>query len=251
MNITIVGHGHLAYITAACMEQFHRVNVDETSYKLSESDVVWICHDTPVDADGQPCTDAILSKLDDIAPRIPQRAEVLISSQTPVGTCALMRDKYPVLRISYSPENLRRGKAINDFMNPERIIVGTGNDLSKPALERLFAPLNTPIFWTNTESAEMIKHALNSYLAVSIAFINEIDRVAKRVGANSDDVAYGLQSDKRIGFLSYLKPGGPYTNDTLGREIHTLIELDNRLNLGLTLIPATKKSNDEHRNNRG
>lgn len=250
MKISIIGHGHLAYVTAACMEQFHKINVDDD--KVADSEVIWVCYDTPVDLNGKPSSDVIIDRLNKVLQFANIGTTVLISSQIPVGTCALLQKKYEhVLHIACSPENLRRGRAINDFMNPERIIVGTdGYPKVKEKLEELFAPLKKPIFWTSVESAEMIKHALNSFLALSIAFINEIDKVAKAAGADSSDVSYGLQSDKRIGFLSYLKPGGPYTNDTLGREIHTLIDLDKKFNLGLNLIPAIKKSNDEHSNNR-
>lgn len=231
------------------MEQFHKVNVDDD--KVKNGELIWVCYDTPVDQDGKPSSDVIINKLDKVLQLANTGTLVLISSQVPVGTCALLQKQYPKLNIACSPENLRRGKAINDFMNPERIVVGTNGDpYAKSKLEELFDPIKKPIFWTSVESAEMIKHALNSFLALSIAFINEIDKVAKAAGADSSDVAYGLQSDKRVGFLSYLRPGGPYTNDTLGREIHTLIELDKKFNLGLSLIPAIKKSNDEHTNNR-
>lgn len=250
MKISIIGHGHLAYVTAACMEQFHKVNVDDDN--VGDSEIIWVCYDTPVDSDGKPSSSVIIDKLDKVLSYASIGTVVLISSQIPVGTCAMIQEKYKnVLHIACSPENLRRGRAIHDFLNPERIVVGV-NDYpkAKEKIEELFAPLQKPIFWTSVESAEMIKHALNSFLALSIAFINEIDKVAKAAGADSNDVAYGLQSDKRVGFLSYLKPGGPYTNDTLGREIYTLIELDKKFNLGLNLIPSIKKSNDEHINNR-
>lgn len=248
MKISIIGHGHLAYVTAACMEQFHKVNVDDD--KILNSEVIWVCYDTPVDSEGKPSSQVIVDRLRKVLNSANIGSIVLVSSQVPVGTCALLQEEYPKFNIACSPENLRRGKAINDFMNPERIVVGTNGDaIVKSRLEELFSPLKKPIFWTSVESAEMIKHALNSFLALSIAFINEIDKIANAVGASSDDIAYGLQSDKRVGFLSYLKPGGPYTNDTLGREIHTLIELDKKFNLGLNLIPAVKKSNDAHINN--
>ncbi len=249
MKISIIGHSHLAYVTAACMEQFHKVNVDDD--KVRDSELIWVCYDTPVDSDGKPSSEVIINKLDKILQSANVGTLILISSQVPVGTCAALQEKYPKFNIACSPENLRRGKAINDFMNPERIVVGmNGDQVVKSKLEELFSPIKKPIFCTSVESAEMIKHALNSFLALSIAFINEIDKVSKASGADSVDVAYGLQSDKRVGFLSYLKPGGPYTNDTLGREIHTLIELDKKFNLELNLIPAIKKSNDEHINNR-
>jgi UDPglucose 6-dehydrogenase len=238
------------------MEQFHKVNVDDD--KVGDSEIVWICYDTPVDSDGKPSAKTVIDNLDRIIPNTRENAIVLVSTQIPVGTCREIQYKYN-RRVACSPENLRRGKAIGDFLNPERIVVGIdGHKLTYPQdkehcgmtkVDELFSPLKKPIFWTGLEAAEMIKHALNSYLAVSIAFINEIAAVCDKVGVDPVDVAYGIQSDKRIGFLSYLKPGGPYTNDTLGREIHTLIELDNKFNLGLNLIPAIKKSNDAHRNN--
>ena len=239
MNITIVGHGHLAYITAACMEQFHRVNVDETDIeKLQASKIVWICYDTPVDVDGKPSSQVVVDRLSNIMPNVKQGTIVLVSSQIPVGTCRKIGHAYPQVIVACSPENLRRGKAINDFMNPDRIIVGLdGSALTQAedrknyglaTIEDLFAPLNKPVIFVGLESAEMIKHAINSFLALSITFINEIAKVCDAALADKNEVSMGLQSDKRIGPLSYLKPGGPYTNDTLGREIHTLIELDNK-----------------------
>jgi UDPglucose 6-dehydrogenase len=224
MNITIVGHGHLAYITAACMEQFHKVNVDETDIeKLQASKIVWICYDTPVDADGKPSSQVVVDRLNYILPNASEGTIVLVSSQIPVGTCR---------ELSYALTNAK-----------DRENCGI------TSIETLFAPLNKPVIFVGLESAEMIKHAINSFLALSITFINEIAEVCEAAHADKNEVAMGLQSDKRIGPLSYLKPGGPYTNDTLGREIHTLIELDKKFNLGLNLIPSIKKSNDEHRNN--
>jgi UDPglucose 6-dehydrogenase len=247
MKINIVGYNHLAYVTAACMEQFHKVSVDNNNVK--DAELIWVCYDTPVNEKGEPSSSSVILNLASVLPYAVPGTHVLVSSQVPVGTCAGLQALYPDLIISYSPENLRRGKAINDFLNPERIIVGC-KDVAVPVLTKLFAPLNKPIMWMSIESAEMVKHALNAYLAVSIAFINEIDKVCKAVGADSQKVADGLQSDIRIGKLSYLRPGGPYTNDTLGREIHTLIDISNTHGLNLNLIPAIKESNNAHSNSR-
>jgi UDPglucose 6-dehydrogenase len=247
MKISIIGHGHLAYITAACMEQFHKVNVDDD--KVGDSEVIWVCYDTPVDSDGKPNSDVIFERLGKVLCYAKEKTIVLISTQVPVGTCTKLQTLWPNLVIICSPENLRRGKGIHDFMNPERIVIGGSAEYFEK-IDELFKPIKTNKLWMNLESAEMVKHALNSFLACSIAFINEIDAVCKAVGAEPKLVADGLQSDKRIGALSYLRPGGPYTNDTLGREIHTLIDIDNKMNIGLKLIPSIKKSNDEHINNR-
>jgi UDPglucose 6-dehydrogenase len=247
MNISVIGHGHLAYITAACMEQFHKVNVEDT--RVNESEIIWVCYDTPVYSDGKPDSSVIFERLEKVLCYAKDNTIVLISTQVPVGTCAKLQSLWPNLVIMCSPENLRRGKGINDFMNPERIVIG-GDAKYYEKIDELFRPIKANKLWMNLESAEMVKHALNSFLACSIAFINEIDAVCKVVGADSKAVSEGLQSDKRIGQLSYLKPGGPYTNDTLGREIHTLIDISNQMNIGIKLIPSIKKSNDEHIANR-
>lgn len=247
MRINIVGHNHLAYVTAACMEQFHKVSVDDS--QVDKAELIWVCYDTPVNEKGEPSATIVIANLTSILPKAVPGTHVLISSQVPVGTCAMLQALYPELIISCSPENLRRGKAVNDFLNPERIIVGCNKD-AVSILTKLFEPLNKPIIWMSIESAEMVKHALNAYLALSIAFINEIDKVCNAVGADSQMVANGLQSDIRIGKLSYLRPGGPYTNDTLGREIHTLIDISNTHGLNLNLIPAIKESNNAHSNSR-
>jgi UDPglucose 6-dehydrogenase len=229
------------------MEQFHSVNVDAS--KVGTEEIVWVCFDTPVDELGYPDSKDVLLSLNEILPRARSGTVVLISTQMPVGSCDQIQEIFPQLKIAYSPENLRRGRAINDFLKPERIIVGCADDC-KPVIEDLFKPINAPILWMSVKSSEMVKHALNTFLALSVAYINEIDKVSVSVGAVSSDVSRGLQTDKRIGALSYLKAGGPYTNDTLGREVHTLIDLDKKFKIGLTLIPAIKKSNDEHSNNR-
>lgn len=249
MNISVIGNGHLAYVTAACMEQFHRVNVDKS--KVNESQLIWICYDTPVNLDGVPQMEYIFLELDTFLKNVKDGSVVLVSSQVPVGTCKTIQSKYPALDIACSPENLRRGKAIHDFMNPERIIVGTnGKESTMNTIDSLLSPLNREIMWMGVESAEMVKHALNGFLALSISYINEISKVCAAVGANPSDVADGLQTDKRIGKLSYLRPGGPYTNDTLGREIHNLMEFGKKYSLYLNLINSIKMSNDAHSNNR-
>lgn len=247
MKITILGHGHLAYVTSACMEQFHQVNVD--GQKVGTADLVWVCYDTPVNEDGEPSAESVRESLAVILPQAKKGTHVLVSTQVPVGTCSEWQKMWPDLIFACSPENLRRGHAINDFLSADRIVVGCKPE-SVPVINELLSPLNRTILLMSIESAEMVKHTLNSFLALSIAFINEISKVSKAVGADPIDVAKGLQSDRRIGSLSYLKPGGPYTNDTLGREVFTLINLDNALSLELNLIPAIKKSNDAHRNNR-
>jgi UDPglucose 6-dehydrogenase len=103
------------------------------------------------------------------------------------------------------------------------------------------------VLFLRTESAEMVKHALNSFLALSITFINEIARLCERVGADAKEVSAGLKSEPRIGPRAYLSPGGPFAGGTLARDVVTLTRLGAESGGGLSLIPAIKQSNDLHR----
>jgi len=132
------------------------------------------------------------------------------SSQLPVGTCAQLEHEFPQFHFACSPENLRLGKAIDAFEKAERVIVGIRTDAKRALLEQLFKPFTAQVLFIRSESAEMVKHALNSFLAVSITFINEIARLCEHVGADAKEVAAGLKSEPRIGPRAYLGPGGPF-----------------------------------------
>src|SRR5262249_25053684 len=146
-----------------------------------------------------------------------------------------------------SPENLRLGRALEAFQQAERVVVGLRDNARKPLLEALFAPFTSQVQFTRTESAEMVKHALNSFLAMSIVFINEIARICEHTGADAREVAAGLKSDTRVGRRAYLGPGGPFAGGTLARDVVTLSKLAGEFQQPLFLIPAIKQSNDAHR----
>jgi UDPglucose 6-dehydrogenase len=285
MNITVLGLWHLGSVTAACLARHHRVtglDFDETvvtglsqghaplhepgldallaagiaSGRLdfstaaptaASADVLWVCFDTPVDADDRSDVPWVLSRLERVLPHLRTGAVVLISSQLPVGSCATLAHAHPGLHFACLPENLRLGKAIDAFQKPARIIVGVAGEPARPVLEALLVPLAAPLVWMRPESAEMVKHALNSFLALSVAYINEIATLSEGVGADAQEVATGLKSDPRIGPRAYLTPGGPFAGGTLARDVVTLNRLGQSQGLSLALIPAIKESNDRHR----
>lgn len=285
MRIAVAGLWHLGSVTAACCARYFQVvgldfegeivaallkgtaplfepGLDElltTSLKkaslsfTSEASVacrdvnlLWLTYDTPVNDSDECDVNYVLEKLRRCLLYLPQSAVVLISSQVPVGTCAQLEKEYPQFRFAYSPENLRVGRAINAFENPERIIVGIRDEGSKRILEELFAPFTGNIIWMRTESAEMVKHGLNSFLALSIAFINEIARLCERVGADAAEVSQGLKSDMRIGPKAYFGPGAAFAGGTLARDVVALTKLGLAGRETLFLIPAIKQSNDVH-----
>jgi UDPglucose 6-dehydrogenase len=213
----------------------------------ADTDVLWLCYDTPVNEDDESDVEFVLGNLRRALAHMPKGALVLISAQLPVGTCAKLEKEFPQFHFACSPENLRLGKAIDSFERAERVIVGIRNDAKKPVLEKLFAPFTPKILFMRTESAEMVKHALNSFLALSITFINEVARLCEHTGADAKEVAAGLKSEPRIGPKAYLGPGGPFAGGTLARDVVTLTKIANAKGEKISVIPAIKQSNDLHR----
>lgn len=210
-------------------------------------DVLWVCFDTPVDENDESDIEPVLAPLRRTLAHLSKGALVVVSSQLPIGTCRKLEAEFPQFSIACSPENLRLGKAIEAFEKAERAIVGVRDDKRKPLLQDLFHPFTTQVIFMRTESAEMVKHALNSFLALSITFINEIARLCEQTGADAKEVSAGLKSDPRVGPRSYLGPGGPFAGGTLARDVVTLTRLGVEKNERLALIPAIKQSNDQHR----
>lgn len=284
MNVTILGLWHLGSVTAACLAKHHRVtglDFDAAVVKglqaghaplhepglddllaaglaggqlqfsseasaAATTDVLWVCYDTPVDADDRSDTAWVLERIGRVLPLFKPGTVVLLSAQMPVGTCAALAQAHPSLHLACSPENLRLGKAIEAFEKPARIIVGAPVP-ARAVLEKLLGPIGAPLVWMRPESAEMVKHALNSFLALSVAYINEIAALSEKVGADAQEVAAGLKSEPRIGPRAYLGPGGPFAGGTLARDVVSLTKLGEAQKIPLALIPAIKESNDRHR----
>lgn len=211
------------------------------------ADVLWLTYDTPVNDNDESDVDFVLANLRKALPYLPAGALVLISAQLPVGTCAKLEKEFPQFHFACSPENLRLGKAIDAFKEAERAIVGLRSDAKKSLLEELFKPFAAQTIFMRTESAEMVKHALNSFLALSITFINEIARLCEHTGADAKEVSVGLKSEARIGPKAYLGPGGPFAGGTLARDVVTLSKLAEANGEKISVIPAIKQSNDLHR----
>ena len=180
---------------------------------VSEADIVWVAFDTPVDDEDRADVAYVEARIESVFPHLRDSATVLISSQMPVGSTRriadLYRQRYPGrdVRFAYSPENLRLGKALQAFRNPERIVVGTQDLEDRGKLLPLLEPFCRNLVWMSNESAEMTKHALNSFLANSIAFANEIGALCEETGADAKEVEIGLKTDERIGPRAYLKAG--------------------------------------------
>lgn len=209
--------------------------------------VIWVTYDTPVDDDDRPDSEFVLGHIRTIVAAAPADALILISSQMPVGTCRKLEGEFPGRGFACSPENLRLGHALKVFNEPERIIAGCRTAEHRALLTELFRPFCPNVIWMSPESAEMTKHALNSFLALSVTFANEIARLCELVGADAKEVEAGLKSDMRIGQKAYLGPGAAFAGGTLARDVVALTQLAKSRNEPLALIPAIKQSNDRHK----
>jgi UDPglucose 6-dehydrogenase len=214
-----------------------------------DAEVVWITFDTPVSEEDRADVAFVTSRIESLLPLLPSGTLVVVSSQLPVGSIRTLEEASGREDLSFAalPENLRLGKAIEVFTNPDRVVAGVRDDASRARIAAMLAPFTERIEWMSVESAEMTKHALNAFLATSVVFINEIATLCESVGADAKEVERGLKSESRIGPRAYLSPGAAFAGGTLARDITFLSDLGERLGQMPTLIAAVKTSNDLHK----
>jgi len=227
---------------------------DADAEATREAQVVWVAYDTPVDDDDRADVEFVFERVTRLFPHLAPGTLVLISSQLPVGTTRRIEQAYAAahpgkpVTFGYSPENLRLGKAISVFTQPDRVVVGVRTEADRKCVAELLRPFSDRIEWMSVESAEMTKHALNAFLATSVTFINEIATLCEQVGADAKEVERGLKSEARIGPKAYLGPGGAFAGGTLARDIAFLSRIGTEHHLPTHLIAAVRASNDEHKN---
>ena len=221
--------------------------------KANSAKILWVAFDTPVDESDIADTSLVEEQVKKIIPYLKANAVILFSSQLPVGTIKKIqiysKKKFPKKNFKFacSPENLRLGNALNTFLNPDRVIIGIDDKRTKKILSLLFMPITNKIVWTKIASAEMTKHAINSFLATSIIFANEIASICEKVGANYLDVEKGIKSDERIGQKAYLSAGKPIAGGTLLRDVNFLNKERKKFNLLSPLLSSIITSNNKHK----
>jgi UDPglucose 6-dehydrogenase len=220
---------------------------------LKQADIVWVTFDTPVDDNDIADVAAVTGKVEEFFPYLKNNTLILISSQLPVGTTHKLMIQctasYPEKNITFavSPENLRLGKAIQVFTQPDRVVVGVQSEQDKQRVAALLKPITDNIIWMSIESAEMTKHALNAFLATSVVFINELATLCERVGADARDVERGLKSEERIGPKAYLRPGGAIAGGTLARDVNFLVQIGEQQDVNTPLFSSLLQSNQHHK----
>jgi UDPglucose 6-dehydrogenase len=219
---------------------------------LKDADVLWIAFDTPVDEKDNADVSYIEKQFEKIASFINEQTIIIISSQVPVGYTQYLQnhfcENYPGKKnyFAYSPENLRLGKSIKTFLEPDRIIIGV-HPHEKDIFLPLFSSISQRLEWMSIESAEMTKHAINAFLATSVCFANEVATLCEYIGANAKEVERGLKTEERIGPKAYLSPGNAFSGGTLARDIRFLQKLGKTNHLPVHLVNSVMVSNDFHK----
>lgn len=213
----------------------------------------WVTFDTPVDEDDNADVEWVMQRVEELLATLAEGALVVVSSQLPVGSAAALQARCAArrgaddLRFVSIPENLRLGSALESFREPDRFVAGVRGERDRAEVASLLEPFGAPVEWMRVESAEMTKHALNGFLATSVAFINEIAGVCEAVGADAAEVSRGLKSERRIGPRAYLAPGEAFAGGTLARDIGYLSGLATRHGLPDQVFAGVAAGNDAHK----
>ncbi len=227
---------------------------------LNISKIIFIAVGTPTSLEGDNADlSQIYSCAEEISHSIQDESIIIIKSTVPVGTCdrieEIISEKNPdkKFEVVSNPEFLREGSAINDFENPDRIIVGTSNLKAIESIKEIYkqqVEKEYPIIFTSRRSSELIKYASNSMLAMRIIFINEIADLCEKVGANVEDIANGIGLDKRIG-PHFLNAGPGFGGSCFPKDARALIESGEEYNAPQNLLKAVIDGNEKRKLNLG
>jgi len=228
---------------------------------LNEVDVVFSAVGTPPDEDGSADLKYVLEVARTIGKNLNKYILVVTKSTVPVGTAQLVKktireelDKRELQSLEFdvasNPEFLKEGTAIDDFMHPDRVVVGTDSEKAKSLMDRLYKPFtmnNYRMIYTDIPSAEMIKYAANAMLATRISFMNDIANLCEIVGADVNKVRAGIGSDIRIG-SKFLYPGCGYGGSCFPKDVKALISTAKRSGYEMRVLLAVEEVNNNQKN---
>ena len=221
---------------------------------IASADVVFIAVGTPPDEDGSADLRHVLTVAEQIGRHMTRELVVVTKSTVPVGTAAKVSaavNRHATLpfHMCSNPEFLKEGAAIDDFMKPDRVVIGVETDHARSVMAELYAPFvrtGKPILFMDLPSAEMTKYAANAMLATRISFMNEIANLCEVVGADVDQVRKGIGSDTRIG-PAFLFPGPGYGGSCFPKDVKALVQTARASEVRLHVLDAVEHANDEQK----
>ncbi|HAY33380.1 MAG TPA: UDP-glucose/GDP-mannose dehydrogenase family protein [Ignavibacteria bacterium] len=223
----------------------------DLKYAADKSDIIFLALPTPPGEDGSADLSYILKVADDLGKIISSYKVIINKSTVPVGTAdkvreAISKNTDTEFDVVSNPEFLKEGLAVDDFMKPDRIVIGTKSEKARKILEELFAPFvrqGNPIIFMDERSSELTKYASNSYLATRITFMNEIANICERIGADVDLVRIGMGSDTRIG-KRFLFPGIGYGGSCFPKDVSALHKSAKALDYNFDILDSVMRVNE-------
>jgi UDPglucose 6-dehydrogenase len=208
------------------------------------TDMVFICVATPTSESGEADLSYVESSLSQASERLSAGSVVVMKSTVPIGTCdrlsALLKERN--IEIVSNPEFLSEGNALGEFQNPSRIIVGADSEETQKRVMNLYQSIDAPKMMCGLTSAETIKHASNSFLALKLSFVNELARLCEVAGADTSEVTYGMSLDSRIGD-KFLSPGPGWGGSCFPKDTREIVFTGQSLGSPLFTVEAAVKSN--------
>jgi UDPglucose 6-dehydrogenase len=282
MKIAVVGTGYVGLVTGTCfaetgnyvccvdidtifepgLEKLFQRNLKEERLKfttnlaegIEDAEVIFLALPTPPGEDGSADLKYILKVADDLGHLMKDYKVIVDKSTVPVGTSdkvhkAIAANATVEFDVVSNPEFLREGVAVDDFMKPDRVVIGTSSERAQKIMNELYAPFvrqGNPIIFMDEASAELTKYAANSFLAAKITFMNEIARLCELVGADVDMVRKGIGSDERIG-KRFLFPGIGYGGSCFPKDVKALVKSSSDVDYEFKILKAVEEVNDEQK----
>jgi UDPglucose 6-dehydrogenase len=213
---------------------------------VKDADVVFLCVPTPEGADGSADLSYIQTAARTLSPLLRSGAIVVNKSTVPVGSTKVVERelKRPDVSVVSNPEFLREGSAIQDFLHPDRVVVGSDNQEAAIAVGALYEKVGAPVVVTDPASAETIKYAANAFLATKISYINAVAAICEGVGADINDVVLGLGYDKRIGH-EFLRPGPGWGGSCFPKDTKAMVKIAQDAGYDFGLLKGVITVNDQ------
>lgn len=216
--------------------------------------VIFLALPTPPGADGSADLQYVLRVAEDLGPLLEAYTVIVDKSTVPVGTAEKVHARIAAnakvdFDVVSNPEFLREGVAVEDFMKPERVVIGTQSDKAKKVMEQLYAPLvrqGNPLIFMDEKSAELTKYAANSFLATKITFMNEIANLCERMGADVDMIRKGLGTDSRIG-KRFLFAGIGYGGSCFPKDVQALAKSSKEVDYDFKILNAVMEVNERQK----
>jgi UDPglucose 6-dehydrogenase len=221
---------------------------------IAGAKVIFLALPTPPGEDGSADLKYILQVANDLGPLLADYTVIIDKSTVPVGTselvhAAIAKNAKFDFDVVSNPEFLREGVAVEDFMKPDRVVIGTQSDRAKDLMTKLYAPLvrqGNPIIFMDERSAEMTKYAANAFLATKITFMNEIANLCEKVGANVDDIRRGIGTDSRIG-KRFLFAGIGYGGSCFPKDVQALAKTSGDHDYPFHILDAVMRVNESQK----